>query len=329
MVTMRRRMVSIPGVMLAALLLVVLAPVWIPLAIIVDLAMLRWRLPTTRLLLFGLCWSWLETFGVAVAGALWLCGQRRNARLHYRLQAWWAASLMSALQVTTGVKVFVKVDGLAPGPAVVLCRHASLADSLLSAWAITAVAKLRPRYVLKRELLWDPCLDIVGGRIPNYFLDRGAPDSAPELDALRRLGAHLGDREVAVIFPEGTRSSPAKRRRALDAIARSQPQRSQRMAALRHLLPPRPSGTLALLEGAGNTDVVFAWHSGFDGLDTFDGILRHLARRPPPVRFAVRRVAAGDVPGPSERADWLDEQWLQLDRDTHALIALDRPEGST
>jgi 1-acyl-sn-glycerol-3-phosphate acyltransferase len=327
-VTLRRRLVSIPGVMLAAVLLLVLAPLWLPLAIVVDLAMLRWRLPAARLLLFGLCWSWLESIGVSVAAALWLCGQRRNRRLHYRLQAWWAASLMSALQVTTGVKVFVKVDDLAPGPAVVLCRHASLADSLLSAWAITAVAKLRPRYVLKRELLWDPCLDVVGGRIPNYFLDRSAADSAPELEALRLLGQDLDERDVAVIFPEGTRSSPAKRQRALDAIARSQPERAARMAALHHVLPPRPSGTLALLEGAGETDVVFAWHCGFDGLDTFAGILRHLAHRPPPVRFVARRVSANDVPPPADRADWLDDQWLQLDRDTDALIALHIQKGS-
>ena len=54
-----------------------------------------------------------------------------------------------------------------------LCRHASLADSLVSAWVITSVAGMNPRYVLKRELLVDPCLDIVGNRLPNHFLDRG------------------------------------------------------------------------------------------------------------------------------------------------------------
>lgn len=326
MVTLRRRLVSVPGVIVAAMMLLILIPLWLPLSIVADLVLLRWRLPLTRLLLFALCWSWLETVGVGIAAALWCLGQRGNEALHYRLQTWWAASLMSALQVTTGVKVFVKVDDLSPGPAVVLCRHASLADSLVSAWAITAVAKLRPRYVLKKELLWDPCLDIVGARVPNVFVDRSAVDSAPELESLRRLGQGLGERDVAVIFPEGTRSSPAKRARALDAIARTQPDRAVRMAALQHVLPPRPSGTLALLDGAEGVDVVFAWHSGFDGLDTFGGILRHLARRPPPVRLAVRRLPAAELPPRDQRADWLDEQWLQLDRDTQALIALDSPK---
>jgi steroid 5-alpha reductase family enzyme len=27
------------------------------------------------------------------------------------------------------------------------------------------------RHVLKRELLWDPCLDVMGNRLPNYFGD--------------------------------------------------------------------------------------------------------------------------------------------------------------
>jgi len=41
--------------------------------------------------------------------------------------------------------------------------------------------------VLKRELLADPCLDIVGNRLPNHFLDRHATDSGPELAALPRV----------------------------------------------------------------------------------------------------------------------------------------------
>jgi hypothetical protein len=181
--------------------------------------------------------------------------------------------------------------------------------------------------VLKKELLWDPCLDVVGHRLPNHFLDREATDAAPELDALRRLGEGLGERDVAVIFPEGTRASPAKRERALAAIARNDPARSERLAALTHVLPPRPAGTLALLDGAADADVVLAWHSGLDGLDTFGGIARHLAHRPPPVRLAARRVPRTEVPAGDQRAQWLDDQWLRLDADTAALIALDRSAG--
>jgi len=99
-----------------------------------------------------------------------------------------------------------------------LCRHASVADSVLSAWVISTLSAMAPRYVLKRELLWDPCLDIVGNRLPNHFLDRDAADSAVELDALRDLASSMAPADVAIIFPEGTRASEAKRERMLAKI---------------------------------------------------------------------------------------------------------------
>jgi len=41
--------------------------------------------------------------------------------------------------------------------------------------------------------------------------------------------------------------------------------------------------------------VIVAWHVGFEGLDTFAGILVALNRRFPPIRFTARRVASADV----------------------------------
>lgn len=180
---LRRRAVSIPALFLAAVALTALAPVWLPLAALADLLRGRRRVPTVRLLAFGFCWAWLESAGVVVSGGLWVAGLRRRTGPHLALQRWWAARLMGALRATTGLDVVTPgAAALAPGPAVVLCRHASLADSLLSAWVITSLARLQPRYVLKRELLADPCLDIVGGRLPNHFLDREATDTTREHD---------------------------------------------------------------------------------------------------------------------------------------------------
>jgi 1-acyl-sn-glycerol-3-phosphate acyltransferase len=323
-----RRLVSIPGVLVAAVVLAAATLVWVPLAIVVDVARRRWRLPLLRLLAFALCWAWLESFAMVACMLTWITGQRNNRPVHYRLQAWWASALMTVLQATTGIRVLTKLDGLSPGPAVMICRHASLADSLTSAWAIISGAGLRPRYVLKKELLADPCLDVVGHRLPNHFLDRQAVDSGPELAALTRLTTGMGDGDVSVIFPEGTRASPHKRERALAAIARSDPERAQRLSALRHLLPPRPAGTIAMLQGAPDADLVVGWHSGFDGLDTFGGILRHLARRPPPVRFAVRRIPRHEVPSdPNVLAAWLDQVWLTADREVARLIEHDEPRN--
>ncbi|MEX1106809.1 MAG: 1-acyl-sn-glycerol-3-phosphate acyltransferase, partial [Ilumatobacteraceae bacterium] len=284
--TAQRRIISIPGVVLLAVTLTLALPVVLALTVLVDVVRMRLRLPVTRLFVFALGWSWLETAGVAAAAALWLTGRRTDAEVHYRLQRWWAANLMRVLQATTGLRFEVHgAAAMAPGPAVVLCRHASLADSLLSAWVITSLADQHPRYVLKRELLADPCLDVVGGRVPNHFLDRDAPDSSIELAALAELASSMGARDVAVIFPEGTRATAAKRERALAKIAERDDARAESLAPLQHLLPPRPAGAAALIEACPAADIVLAWHIGFDGLDTFGGILRALGRSAPQAYF--------------------------------------------
>lgn len=317
-----RRARTVPGLIVFAILMASLVWLWVPVAIVVDLVRGRWRLPIVRLLAFGLCWSWIESIGVLAAGLFRLVGQRRNVRLHTRLQTWWANALMRSLGATTGMRVaHADFELFHPGPTVLLCRHASLADSLVSAWVTTTLAHLEPRYVLKKELEWDPCLDIVGHRLNNHFLDREATDAADELTSLRALSAGMGEGHVAVIFPEGTRSSPKKRARALEKIAERDPERAERLKGLQHLIPPRPAGSLALIEGCPEADIVVAWHVGFDGLNDFGGILRHLQRTPTPIQFHARRFARADVPSGEAFTEWLDQQWVDADHHVAALLA--------
>ena len=278
--TVGRRIASIGGLFVAAVLLLVLLPIWIPVSIVADLVRRRMRLPIARLLLFALGWAWLELACVLIAFGLWLAGRSKKQEVHYRLQAWWAANVLGLLRAATGIRVTAEnVDLLRPGPAVLLCRHATLADSLVSAWVITSLAGMHPRYVLQRRLLVDPCLDIVGNRLPNYFLDRDVPDAEAELDALTRLATGMGHQDIAVIFPEPTRARSA-----------------------------------ALIAGSSDADVVVSWHVGFDGLDTLGGMLRHLAHKPAPVRFRARRIPRSEVPGGPAFNEWLDAVWLQADR---------------
>lgn len=327
---MKRRLLTVPGLYLGGVLLTVLTPVWLVLGLIIDLARRRWRFPVVRLLAFAVLWAWLEIAGVTASAAFWLTGQRKNRRAHYGLQRWWAARLLGALRLTCGVRIEVEnVAALQPGPAILLARHASLADSLVSAYVVTSVAGMNPRYVLKRELLGDPCLDIVGQRLPNYFLDRDAPDSTHELQALEALMSDADEKSVGIIFPEGTRANPVKRSRALEKLASKSVVRAERLRSLQHLLPPRPAGAMALLRGHPTADVVIGWHVGFEGLDTFGGMLRALSRPFPPVRFALKRIARSEIPpvpvnlGSSAAVisndgaaftEWLDEQWLALDQ---------------
>jgi 1-acyl-sn-glycerol-3-phosphate acyltransferase len=316
---LRRRIVSIGSVVTLAVVLTVLSPVWLVFALIADAIRLRWRFPIARLIAFGLCYAWLETIGVAVTVWYALTGRRHDVARHYALQRWWAASLVRALGLCTGVRVEVEgIEHFAPGPTVLLSRHASLADSLVSAHVVGSLAGMRPRYVLKKELLVDPCLDIVGQRLPNHFLDRGADDSAPELAALTDLSSDMGAHDCAVIFPEGTRANPRKRASALARIAERDPDRVQRVERLSVLIPPRPAGAQALLLGHPTADVMLCWHTGFDGLDTFGGILRHLARPVPAVRFVARRVSRETLPDVGDLAaftQWLDDRWCELDRE--------------
>jgi 1-acyl-sn-glycerol-3-phosphate acyltransferase len=316
-----RRLVSVPVMAVLGIAFVVLLPIWLPVTLAVDLVTAPRRLPRTRLMAFGLWWAWLEIAGIAVCLWLFLTGRGRRPEPHYALQRWWANGLVVGLRATCRLHLEPRnVDVLVPGPVVVLPRHASLADALLSAWFVTQVG-LQPRYVLKRELLVDPCLDIVGNRLPNHFLDRTARDSVPELEALRSLAEGVtGPSDAAVIFPEGTRANPEKRAQSLARLAERDPERAAKLRGLRHLNPPRPAGTLFVLEGAATADVVFVAHAGFEGLDTFGGILRAIPGAAP-VLIDCERIPRVDVPaGADARSAWLDEQWLRLDDRVDGLL---------
>ncbi|HEY5662719.1 MAG TPA: 1-acyl-sn-glycerol-3-phosphate acyltransferase [Ilumatobacter sp.] len=312
---LRRRLISIPALFTVTIAVTVTAPLVLVVAVLADTVRGRLRLPIARLIAFGICWCWIETGGIARAAGIWLTGHGADDAANYRLMAWWSGALIAALRRTIGVDPQIEhLDAVQAGNAIVLSRHASLADSLLSGWVFSNVAGLHPRYVLKRELLVDPCLDVVGLRIPNHFLDREALDGGVELEALRELGATVGPGSVGVIFAEGTRANARKRERALAKIAERAPERAARLAGLRRLLPPRPAGSAAFLEGAPGADVVLAWHTGFDGLDTFGGMLAKLAKPLPPVRFVMTRIPRRDVPAGEAFGDWLDERWLEIDR---------------
>ena len=313
--TFLRRVASITGVALLALIMLGTWPIWVVLTAVFDLVRRKWRLPTLRLVAFALCWAWIEVAGVLASLLLFTAGQGRNLGAHFALQRSWAGALMSALRFTVGIRIVVENPAvLKSGPILVFSRHASLADSLVSAYAVGNVAGLQPRYVLKRELMADPCLDIVGHRLPNYFLDRGSNNQSEELRGIAELGRNLGSKDVAVIFPEGTRSNPKKRAKILESMAGRSPERAARLAGLAHLLPPKPAGAIALLDAAPDADVVIAGHTGFDGLDTFGGMLKRLERGAGAARMWFVRFPRTEIPADADVVEWLDARWLELDR---------------
>jgi 1-acyl-sn-glycerol-3-phosphate acyltransferase len=254
-----------------------------------------------------------------VAGA-WLLGGRwaganpeRERRLEQRLQVAVATLGCSAAARLYGMRLFVEGDDcVEPGPVLILSRHASLIDTLIPLLVVSARHGLRLRYVMKRELLWDPSLDALGHRWPTAFVRRNTGDPRETAHVVELLD-DLGERDGIVLFPEGTRFSEEKRSRMLARIERTHPDRYEDAARLRHVLPPHPAGLLALLGHAPFLDVVFCAHTGLEGAAQFRDLLNGslLGRT---VRVKLWRVHRADIPaGHDAKVAWLNDQWERVD----------------
>ena len=177
------------------------------------------------------------------------------------------------------------------------------------------------RYVIKRELLWDPCLDLVGRRLPNAFVSRGSASSGDEVAAVAGLARGLDAKSAVLIYPEGTRFSVSKLARALDSLRRRGREDLLAIASgYRNVLPPKLGGPLALIEAAAGVDVVIAEHTGFEGAASFSRFWGGaLVGRT--IRARLRRLPAAQIPA-DHRDRWLFEQWAETDRwITDALAA--------
>ncbi len=240
-------------------------------------------------------------------------GHARYVNANAALQRWWTRIIFDGTFLIFGMTLHVEgADQVVPGPLLVLVRHSSTADTLVTAAVVGNPNRMLLRYVVKQELLWDPCIDIVGGRLPNAFVDRDAPKSEAKLAAIAALADGLDATSGALIYPEGTRFSEAKLRKGLERLrAGGSAQLLEIAEGFRHVLPPRIGGVLALLEAAPDCDVLFVEHVGFDGVTSFaefwgGGLIGRQ------VRVRLRRVAAADIPD-ADRATWLYERWATID----------------
>ena len=135
-----------------------------------------------------------------------------------------------------------------PGPVIIMIRHASIIDNMLPDSLVARTHGIGLRYVIKRELQVIPTIDIGGRWVPTNFVRRGSGDSEAEINRLLRLTEDLGEGEGILIYPEGTRFTPAKLERAQEIVRERQPEVAPLADRLQHLLPPRLGGPLALLE---------------------------------------------------------------------------------
>ena len=309
-------MLTIPAVLITSVLAFVLSPLIFALAAVVDLLTLR-RWSALRTTAFVLNAMLVELAGLAWATQLWFrhgFGTRldceRSQRSHNQIVYWYFAAHWRSGERWFRLRLEVDPSS-APmaGGAIAIGRHASYGDAAIPVLLASPEPDIRLRHVLMKGLLWGPCFDVVGSRMPIHFVDRGNAD----LDAIGELGTDLDPKTLMMIFPEGGFYSPARHARRVERLRESDPALAQRANMLRHLLPPRPGGLLRLLQAAPDADLVLIGHVGFEGFSSIHTIVRSVPFTAP-VRVRSWRYDRADLPTePSDQVDWLYERWAELD----------------
>ena len=294
------------------------SPLWLVISILADALSGLWRFPTVRLCIFAGLYMAHEWVGVFAAVWLWLTGRfgrQLNLTAHRGVQGWWATSLLRWARRLLGVRLQVaNAMEIPDGNLVMLSRHASMVDAVIPIALVASKMQRFVHYALKRELRWDPNLDLFGTRLRNHFVARGN-DTEAEEEALYQMALEAEPDSALVIFPEGTYATPSNRARVLRSLRRKgDPDVISQAERLQELLPPTPAGTLAMLRGQPEADVVVVGHVGLEGVAELRGLRKRLPLlEPVVVRWWTH--ARDELPrSESELTEWLGLRWLELDQ---------------
>jgi 1-acyl-sn-glycerol-3-phosphate acyltransferase len=316
----RRRLVTVPRSFALLFVLTIASPVVVLIAALVDgTRYLVRRRPamTLRLLAFGWVFLAVEAVGILWMAATWVrsgfgVSRKRLVESTWPIQRWWARTLFRTVQRIFDLRFVATGFELArPGPVLAMFRHASIIDNLLPAVYLTDAQRLKLRWIVKRELLTLPSLDIAGKRLPNYFVDRASADPRNELRAIRALSEDLDADEGILLYPEGTRFTEAKRTRALERMATGDAELLTMAQRMHHVLPPRLGGAMTLFDAG--LDVLVVAHEGLGGFASISEIWSgSLVGRTIPIR--AWRHAADSIPDDRRgRARWLYQRWAEMD----------------
>ncbi len=262
---------------------------------------------------------------LAACGALWLLSgfgwklrARRFEHLHYRLLRWFVHGIANRVLTLLDIKVVPETSEAVVGrlqvdrPLLFFSRHAGPGDTVLLVDLLLNRYDRFPSVVFKDTLAIDPCVDLIGHRLPHAALDTSDPE---ECEArIQTVAAGLSPRGVLLLFPEGGNFTPERRRRAIAKLRRKGHRREAAAGQqMTHMLPPHPAGALAALRGNPDADVIFGAHTGL-GLAAFP---RELWRHTPIGKRLKTRmwlVPAAERPrDPEAEAQWLYDWWKQLD----------------
>jgi 1-acyl-sn-glycerol-3-phosphate acyltransferase len=267
-----------------------------------------------------------ELGGLVACGVLWVISGfgtrirgRRSQRLHFRLLNWYvhglAERVLSLLDIDVDAQIPEDVAGALrrDRPLLFFSRHAGPGDTLLLVDLLQSDFGRLPSVVFKDTLAIDPCVDLVGHRLPHAVLDTSDREQCEA--QIRQVAANLDRRGIFVIFPEGGNVTAERRRRALRKLWRKG-RREQAEAArqMTHVMPPQPTGALAALSANPDADVVFGAHTGL-GLAAFP---RELWKHTPIGQTLKERMwlapAAERPQDPDEQIEWLYDWWAKIDR---------------
>jgi 1-acyl-sn-glycerol-3-phosphate acyltransferase len=314
---LKRRLITIPILIVALLLIWVLLPLWLMVAFIIDLIRRRnWiTMRCTLVVAMYVAAEFVGAFGALVLTPLKWYGHDVFIRSHFLLQRWWARTLYGTMERVFNLKTVITGydDALHDGgPIVVMVRHVSQIDSLIPAAFVSYPSDIVLRYVLKHELLWTPAMDVAGNRLSNHFVRRNAMAGRREIESIFKLGQNMGPMDGAVIFPEGTRFSPEKQKRLLKVMAKRAKSGIYEIAQqYKNVLPPNIGGPKAFLEASPDADVVIVAHTGFDGMRTPKDLLSgDIVGRS--IRIHMWRIPRSEI-SMDEIELWLYEQWKYVD----------------
>ena len=322
-----RRPISYLVTTVVSLLFMVLTPVALPVLYLVDVVTGRPRGKRSRVWMLLGATIWFEYLGLFGGAAIWLryLGGRINPdgwmAANYRLEFWWCRSHMRNLQLFAGVRVTLLDDEPLRGPrSIVISRHSSHIDAIVPL-TVLEMADRTPCYTLKQDLQWAPAMDLVGHRTRNVWIDRTPQPGSPMMAEIEELAADMPADGSAVIFPEGTFRTQERHDRAIERLRGTRPELADRADRLRHVLPPRPAGTLALLRGAPDADIVILANVGTEGRSEIADIVATIDE-PHPITVMATRYARAEVPaGDDEFTEWLVDRWLEMDDWIHDQLA--------
>lgn len=318
-----RRPLTITTWVLTSLVCLALSPVLLAAAAVLG-AIIRRPQP---LLLARLVISYFsrELVTLIACAGLWLasgCGwrmhSRRSQRRHYRLLRRFVHSLASLVRSLLDIDVSPEPSPEATAslrrdrPLLFFSRHAGPGDTVLLVDQLMSAYDRLPSIVFKDALTLDPCIDLLGHRLPHAVLDTG---DAEDCEArIQEVSAHLAPRGVLLLFPEGGNLTAQRRERAIAKLWRKGRRREARSGEqMTHVLPPHPAGALAALRGNPDCDVIFGAHTGL-GLAAFPGELWRHTPIGETFRTRMWLVPAAERPrDPDEQVRWLYGWWKRID----------------